>query len=111
MVFVYVYIKFIITCFSTWCILKARITDVRDILCKDKVWFGLVGFSLNASLEPQLSLNQGLEGGPALRKTLLLATLFGLGGISRELRSRLPIPGPHVRLNAGWSLADDIAVL
>ena len=44
-----------------------------------------------------------------MRKTLLLATLFGLGGISRRIPD--PTPGPHVRLNAGWSLADDVAVL
>jgi len=41
----------------------------------------------------------------------LLTTLFGLGGISREFQTRSRVPGPHVRLNAGWSLADDIAVL
>jgi hypothetical protein len=37
------------------------------------VWFGLVGFSFNASLGP----NEGPERGAALRKPLLLATLFG----------------------------------
>jgi len=39
-----------------------------------------------------------------LRKTLLLATRFGLGAPG-------PTPGLHVRLNAGWSLADDVSVL
>jgi hypothetical protein len=42
------------------------------------VWFGfgLVGFSFNASLGP----NEGPERGAALRKPLLLTTLFGLVG-------------------------------
>jgi len=39
------------------------------------VLFGLLGFSFNASLEPQPRARRK----PALRNTLLLATRFGLG--------------------------------
>jgi hypothetical protein len=44
-----------------------------------------------------------------LRKPLLLTTLFG----TRRNIPRIPDPilGPHVRLRAGISLADDITVL
>ena len=59
------------------------------------VWFGEVGFSFDASLGP----NEGPERGAALRKPLLLTTLFGTG---RNIpRNPDPILGPHVRLSAG----------
>jgi hypothetical protein len=61
------------------------------------VWFGfgLVGFSFDASLGP----NEGPERGAALRKPLLLTTLFGT---RRNIpRIQDPILGPHVRLGAG----------
>ena len=69
------------------------------------VWFGLVGFSLNASLEPQ----------PRARRRARLAedaparNAFWTGWNNPRIPD--PTPGPHVRLNAGWSLADDVAVL
>jgi len=50
------------------------------------VWFGLVGFSFNASLEL-------------------------LWDRAEYPENPDPILGPHVGLNAGWSLADDIAIL
>jgi hypothetical protein len=81
-------------------------------LKRDMFWiFGLVGFSFNASLEPQLRARRRarlaedalvclfvcllvcLFGGSFV-VGLLLATIFGLGAPG-------PTPGPHVRLSTG----------
>jgi len=66
-----------------------------------------VGFCFNASLEPQLRAQKRAS----LAEDALAhnASFFGTGWNILTIPD--PILGPHVRLNAGWSLADVIAVL
>ena len=72
------------------------------------VWFGLVGFSFHANLEPQLRVQKRAR---LAEDTLAHNASLGLSGTEYIPRIPDPTPGPHVRLNAGWSLADDVSVL
>ena len=68
--------------------------------------FALVGFSLNASLEPKLK--KGLKRGPALRKTLLPTNAFWTGRnipripVSVLRHSFLTCSGPITMRNANY---------
>ena len=63
------------------------------------VWFGLVWFGGLFFERESRSPTKGPKEGAALRKPLLLTTLFG----TRRNIPRIPDPilGPHVRLSAG----------
>ena len=77
----------------------------KQIVKTYRVWFGLVWWALFWSLELQ----------PRAQKRARLAEDAPARNAFWTVRNipsiRDSTPGPHVRLNAGWSLADDIAVL
>ena len=66
-----------------------------------------MGFSFIASLEPQLRAQKRAR----LAEDALAHNHNAFSTGRNVPRIPDPILGPHVRLNAGWSLADDVAVL
>jgi hypothetical protein len=65
---------------ATLCLVK-----VSKVICFGLVWFGLVGFSLNASLEPQLRAQKRAR---LAEEALAQNASLGQGRISREFQTR-----------------------
>jgi len=70
-------------------------------------WFGLFRFGgLFVKRESRVPTEGSKEGPPCGRRSCSQRFLDWV----KYPRIPDPIPGPHVRLNAGWSIADDIPV-